>query len=148
MVGDKDRPIEGTIAEIEGALPNGFHDAELASMDVDWQSAQAVLHGAVDFSNGAPPEIYRPFLIEVRGLRTLTLPMALASRVQATNFTLQFGDQGWCGGLEGWPPDRTPKSPPFPGAWVYSFFLHQLNDFITVQASAAQFTWAGKPESR
>jgi hypothetical protein len=121
---------------------------KLASVDVDWHTEHAILRGAVDFSNGDPPEVYRPFLLEVRGLRTLALPATLASRAQAAQFTLQLGDQGWCGGPEGWPPNRTPKSPPFPDTWVYSFFLHQLNDFITMQASAAQFTWTGKPERR
>jgi hypothetical protein len=140
MVEDKARVIEGTIAEIEDALPNGFHDAELASVDVDWPTEQAILRGAVDFSNGEPPEVYRPFLIEVRGLRTLAVPIAVAPRARAAKFTVQLGDQGWCEGFEGWPPDRTPKGPPFPDAWVYSFFLHQLNDFITVQASTARLT--------
>jgi hypothetical protein len=140
--------MQGSIAEIEEGLPSGFHDAELFSVEVDWKAERLTFRGAVDVSKGDPPEEYRPFVLVVDGLRALLLPLALVSGDEASPFTVSLDGRGWCGGLQGWPPDREPARPPFPQAWVYSFFLHELNDFITVQGMAARLEWAGAQQVR
>ncbi len=139
--------IEGTLAEIEDALPNGFHDAELSSVEVDWPAGRVMLRGVADVSGDDSAATYRPFVLEVSGLRGLTLPPALAKRGEQAKFTVELHDRGWCGGGEGWPPGRRPETPLFPEVWVYSFFLHALNEFVTVQARAARFNWAGEPRA-
>jgi len=117
-------------------------------MEVDWRAERASFIGWADVSDGNPPEVYRPFVLVVEGIRSLSLPVSLAPQQDTGAFTVELGDRGWCGGFEGWPPDRTPAESPFPEAWVYSFFLHSLNDFITLQAYSAQLEWSGSPQSR
>jgi hypothetical protein len=138
--------IQGSLSTIEDSLPNGFHDAELVFIDVDWTAERATLRGSVDVSDVDAPAAYRPFLLVVDGIRSLALPLGCSPDQRETGLSLSLVGRGWCGGLQGWPPERAPADPPFPDAWVYSFFLHELNDFVTIQGRLAQFEWADKPK--
>jgi len=135
--------ISGSLAVVDDALPNGFHDAELMLVEVDWGVERASFLGKADVSDGKSAQKYRAFRLVVDGIRSLSLPASLGPTRTDGAFSVDFRDDGWCGGFEGWPPDRLPADPRFPEAWVYSFFMHALNDFVTVQAMSAEFEWIG-----
>ena len=139
--------IRGPISEIEESLPNGFHDAELFSFEVKWPDQEAVFKGLVDVSVEGQTEESRPFELVVHGLSSLLLPLAFGDDENGPATSVSLVGRGWCGGLNGWPPGREPRQPP-PEPLVYSFFLHQLNDFITVQGTSATFEWAGTARER
>ena len=91
------------------------------------------------------PEKARPFKLVIQGLCSLLVPLALGEDAGGSGAGVSLKGRGWCGGFEGWPPGREPSKPPSEPL-VYSFFLHQLNDFITVQGTSATFEWTGEVE--
>ena len=116
--------LQGSIEQIEQSLPNGFHDASLLGIEVNWSEASATFEGTADVSEearGAARE--RPFKLVVHGLRNLELPRSLKENGSSH---VDLGTRGWCGGFAGWPPEREATSAQI-GGFVYSYFLHELN---------------------
>jgi hypothetical protein len=137
-----------TLAAIAERLPNGFHDAELRSLAVDWTSLVATIVGEAWAATDGPSEVYRPFRLVMSGLHNLALPDRQELRVSGSKWQRIFPDAPPMDGLAGWPADRpAPDSAP-PTVPAYSFFVFSWNDFITVQAERAELTWLGPAYER
>ena len=135
--------LQGSIEQIERSLPNGFHDASLLGIQVNWREARATFAGTADVSEVGQGAVRgRPFKLVVHGLRSLELPQSLK---ESGSSHVDLGTRGWCGGFAGWPPEREAKTSQSEG-FVYSFFLHKLNDFISVEATSASFEWSAEAE--
>jgi hypothetical protein len=135
--------LQGSLAGIAGELPNGFHDAEVRTFDVDWRAEQITITGVAWVAEDGPPELYRCFKLTVDGLRSLSFPAASGLDEGALRISVPMGQGLRCDGFEGWPEGRRPVEPPFPDAWVYSFFFTAWNDFVTMQAYEATLEWLG-----
>ena len=136
--------LTGSLAQIADAMPCGFHDTELRSFVVSWPEESIRISGMAWVAEDEPdPEIYRPFDLTVHGLRSLLTPLALKAVESSGTISLAFGEPASCDGHQGWPPGREPERPPFPDVPAYSFFLHDVNDFITFQAASATLEWTG-----
>src|SRR5262245_17465176 len=59
-----------TIEDISSSLPNGFHDAEICSLHLDYERAEASLLMDIDFSspNGATAEATRQGILKLKGV--------------------------------------------------------------------------------
>jgi len=143
VTGPSEDVIEGSLSSIADALPNGFHDAELSTFAIRWREEIAELAGVAWVARDGPPEVYRPFRLTVEGIRTLTVPAVAPRRERGNRLTIALQRPVRVDGIAGWPPDRTPENPPFPEAWVYSFFVTEWNDFVTIQAHHARLQWVG-----
>jgi hypothetical protein len=130
-------------------MPCGFHDATLHAVHVDWPQARVVITGVAWVAEDEPdPEVYRPFRLSITGLRTFSAPPSLSAD-KADGHLCVPPDGLWCDGHPGWLVDREPEPALPTGAWVFSWFLHALNDFMAVQAVGnAELLWTGPPGSR
>src|SRR4051812_10494529 len=71
-----------TLAELEGRLPNGFHDAYITSVTMDYVKSELQLGVNLSFSGpDDPPEVpgYRPALIRVSGVKIFAIDPPNAS---------------------------------------------------------------------
>jgi hypothetical protein len=140
--------IEGTLAVIADALPNGFHDAELLSLFVDWEAREAVLRGEAWVATDGPPEVYRPFELGIQGLHLLELPSRPDVDATGRGFDFSLANAPSCDGIEGWPPHRQPTRAVPAGAFVYSLFVFSWNEFITLAGEQAVLRWQGPAYDR
>lgn len=134
-----------TFAEVEQLLPNGFHDARLDSITIDYQSHQVVFDLEVwaleDWpASGLVPELYR------RG--RLTLTGVVACSVDVPNG--EYQDDSACAlWIDVAPPEADPPRafswPEYPlpeGAFYRSFyFQNDAASFVRVAATGAEFEW-------
>lgn len=135
--------------QIESSLPNGFHDASVFEVCVDWPEAKATLLGAADVADSEHERAVRPrpFKLVIQGVRSFLMPPSLEGGAGSKLLRATLDGRGWCGGFEGWPPGRAPEQPSSPDSFVYSFFLHRLNDFISVEATSATFEWTAEAQA-
>jgi hypothetical protein len=136
-----------TLDELDNKLPNGFHDAEIFSYEVDFAGASAKFHlnllvGWPDDPPGEREE-YQEAAVVVSGLCFLS--------IDPPSPTYPFLPDGKPISVSGDPADADtlPSLPDlaakFPGGtWCYRFFVHDWNAFIYIAARDAQVTWVGE----
>lgn len=134
-----------TLHEIERDLPNGFHDAEVSQITVDFASRSAVLElelwvGSMDSPSDGGRETYRPARLELRGLAYLTM--------DPPDPNYPYADPGAiCVDL--CKLDDALQAPTArPGDFVSRFFVMDWNAFITASAREAELTWTADPYDR
>jgi hypothetical protein len=127
-----------TLAEIESELPNGFHDAELCGLSIDYQRGAATININVDVSDpdvSSDPE-YRPIEVVVQGIAFLAIDAPHSASVARTSRSLSID------GGEGQPSTSPVELPPLPrGTFLWWFFVSELNGFIRLAATNATFRW-------
>jgi hypothetical protein len=126
-----------TLAEIASKLPNGFHDAELCGLSVDYQRGVATMNINVDVSDPDVPSDpeYRPIDV-VQGIVLLAIdaPHSAASAWASTALSIDGG--------EGQPSTSPIELPPLPkDTFLWWFFVNELNSFIRLAATKATFRW-------
>ena len=127
-----------TLDDLEAALPNGLHDAEIHSIAIDYvaRTARFILDawvGTMDMPAGPERERYRRASLELTGLQYLA--------IQPPDFRPQyhFADTApvKTGGLS---PVDVPS--PLPeDAFEAELFIADWNSFIQVAATDARLTW-------
>ena len=134
-----------TLHELADTLPNGFHDAEIRTVSVDYCDQRAVLQLEVWVgSMNAPPEhgreVYRLAELELRGLAYLAM--------EPPDHNYPYGDGSPIG------VDLSQRSvpvngpPPRHGYFAACFFVTDWNSCITVSAQDAALQWAAPAYDR
>jgi hypothetical protein len=129
-----------TLEELENALPNGLHDAEVQRISVDYGQRSLVLELVVWFgSMDDPPErreAYKTGRLEFSGLAFLIMepPDAKYPYRVESSITVDSVDPG-----RGLGPELLASLPK--GVFCHSFFVFQWNAFMHVAAKHAEMTW-------
>jgi hypothetical protein len=135
--------IKGTLEYIAAQLPNGFHDAEVSSIVVDWGSRCVSFHGVAWMAREGPPEVYRSFELRAEGLCSFLHPDRIHARHFVDTPESILDRPVRVDGFPGWPPEKAPETPPFSEASAYTFYVYEWNDFITLQVARAVLSWVG-----
>lgn len=136
-----------TLDQLDDALPNGFHDAQIRSFEVDYVSGTATfrLNLLVGWPDDPKPErdAYQEATLVVMGLCFCS--------IDAPCSTYPFIPDGKPILVSGNKPkaDAPPFVPEllatFPaGTWCYDFFVHDWNSSINIAARDATVTWIGQ----
>ncbi|MDP3110722.1 MAG: hypothetical protein Q8M71_01290 [Thermodesulfovibrionales bacterium] len=133
-----------TIEEIEKELPNGFHDAVLTKIAIDYEKRKIMLEIEVNISKSdLPDEVCR----EASRAGRLTLSGLLFCVIESPDPQYRFhetknlwiSDSGSVKSLK--IPARLPTILPN-GAFVHYFFVNDWNAFIYLAAMDALFEWS------
>ena len=135
-----------TLDELNHRLPNGFHDAQIFSIELDYAAGTAKLHLSllVGSPDDPPPQRdeYQEANLVVTGLCFCSIEPPFPS--------YPFLPDGRPVDASGDPAksDHLPslaalsaKCPP--GTWYYRFFVSDWNAFIHIAARDAEVTWVG-----
>lgn len=129
-----------TLAEIEDSSPNGFHDAEIRQLSVDFIKQTANFRILVWV--GERREAYRTGDLTLSGLQLFTLESpTTAVLLDGSPITIDAGVESisddFCRQNLG--AELLSKLPP--GAFVRSYFVFSFNCFMHVSALSAQVAW-------
>lgn len=131
------------IEDIERELPNGFHDALLRNVFIDYDRHEAIFEieiwiGNIDSEIKKLREVYRKGRLRLHDLRYCAIESPDPEYPYAgRRLTI---DAGEIGSLKKVPPIRLPEAPS-EEAFVHWFFVRQWNAFIYVSATNARFEW-------
>jgi len=140
-----------TLEELDNSLPNGFHDAEIFSLELDYSSgiARFRMNLLVGWPDDPEPERekYQEATLVVSGLCFCSIDPPIS--------TYAFLPDGTPIGVSGDPaksdhlpslPDLAAKLPS--GTWCYRFFVRDWNAFIHIAGRDAEVTWVGEKPKR
>ncbi len=131
-----------TFEELDNQLPNGFHDAELHSVRIDYVHGTMTLHMSfwVGDLKGPNREEYRAGELRITGLYFCAIdPPDPECRYVPHGSALNVsGDRA--------KPDTFPALEKLsqtlpPGVSCYRFFVHEWNSFINIAAKDVQVSW-------
>ncbi len=132
------------IREIEKIIPNGFHDALLESISVDYLKKNAVFN--LQLCIGDPysedmkkHDAYRRGCLRLHGLLYCAIEPPDSAYPYCETKTLRI-DAGSLG-TPGIPVKLRLPEPLPEGAFAHWFFVQEWNSFIYVAATDAQFIW-------
>jgi len=131
-----------TFEELDETLPNGFHDAKIVRVAIDYaeRSAILIMQLLVGMPDSADPEEYRKATVKITGLCYYS--------IEPPDPNYPFLRGGTPIGVAGYPEDSAafaalnallsvmPK-----GVDCYRFFVHDWNSFIHVAAEEVHFEW-------
>jgi hypothetical protein len=136
-----------TLDELDHALPNGFHDAQLFSLELNYAAGRAKLH--LNLLVGWPEdpagqrETYQEAILTVTGLCFCS--------IEPPYHNYRFLPDGKPTWLSGDPakPDHLPSLPALvekcpAGTWFYRFFMSDWNAFIYIAGRDAEVAWIGE----
>jgi hypothetical protein len=130
--------------EVERLLPNGFHDAILRRLSVDYEAR--VLRLEIEFWIGdmgeERREIYRRGRVTVMGLGFLIIDNPCNGDGP---FIGKLGIDGGAGDPE---TSMVPLAPPEIGAFRYWLFVDEWNGFIRFAGQSAGLEWLGDEMDR
>ncbi len=136
--------MSSTLDDLAQTLPNGFHDAELTHLSVDYARGEVRLGLMIwigemsDETSGR--EAYRPAIVTVSGLVLLLIDPPCEG--------YPFGEPGAVR-IDGGPGQPATSRSELPGipddAFLYWFFVDDWNAFIRVAARHATLEWTGAP---
>ncbi len=136
-----------TLDELDHTLPNGFHDAQLFSLELNYAAGSAKLHLNLLVGWPEDPEgerdAYQEAILTVTGLCFCSIEAP-----HSNHPFLPDGKPIWLSGDPAKPdhlpslPDLIEKSPS--GTWCYRFFMADWNAFIYIAGRDAQFSWIGE----
>ncbi|MDP9337666.1 MAG: hypothetical protein M3P45_02240 [Acidobacteriota bacterium] len=139
-----------TLDELDNTLPNGFHDAEIFSFEIDYVAGTAKFR--MNLLTGGPedPGLER----DTRQEAILIVSGLCFCSVEPPWSTYPFLPDGKPIMVSGDPaksdhlPSLADLTSKFPsGTWCYRFFVDDWNAFIHIAAGDAQLTWIGdKPK--
>lgn len=139
------RPV--TLEELEDALPNGFHDAEIFSFELDYVAGVAKFHLnlLVGWPNDPEPEsqAYQEATLVVEGLCFCSIdpPYATYPFLPSGKPILVTGAKAK-DNAPPFVPDLVAKLPA--GTWCYYFFVDDWNACINIAGRNAVVTWVGE----
>src|SRR4029077_14515744 len=136
-----------TLDQLEDTLPNGFHDAEIFSLDLDYVGGIAKFHLnlLVGWPDDPEPErqAYQEATLVVTGLCFCSIDPPYP------NYPFRPDGKPICVSGDPAKSDHLPSLPLLakefpPGTWCYRFFVHDWNAFIYIAARDAEVTWIGE----
>jgi hypothetical protein len=132
-----------TIAKIEATLTNGFHDAFLERLSLDYMRCEARLDvsvwtGDLDAHSEELREARRKGVLTVTGLLYCVMdpPDARSFRQEAEGLWIADSGSVDNAGLSAKLPHPLPE-----GAFAHYFFINDWNAFIILVAKDAHFDW-------
>jgi hypothetical protein len=133
------------LVELENSLPNGFHDAFLESLHVDYSRKRAVIKlricvGNPDAADKAEREAYREANLELVDLTYLVIdpPGPGSDYAELKKLWVDGGEANTDSG----PPAPVPAKSLPPGVLPYWFFVREWNSFIHIAAKDAKIHWS------
>lgn len=134
------------IEELENSLPNGFHDADLQSLAVDYRRREAVFKMRVWVGSEEPTPmdsgrmpIMRDAQLSVRGLDYVIIgPPQTLSETEGRVLDVS--------GYLGVPSPEISVPRQSEGAFVYSFYVSNWDNFIIFAAQDAELHWVGQDD--
>jgi hypothetical protein len=132
------------LVEIENSLPNGFHDAFLESVDVDYRSRRALIKlrlciGDPDAAIQSEREAYKGAALELLNLVYLVIegPDPRSKYAEANRLWIDGGEVK----RDSAPAAPVPVEQLPSDAFAYWFFVRDWNSFIHVAARDARLQW-------
>jgi hypothetical protein len=138
-----------TFEELDGRFPNGFDDAEITAITVDYTRRVATLQLNLRGNSPDSPDrdIYSRAVLTARGIYYVSIDPPDPDHL--------FGSERDKITVDGLPEDPhdfplfarlKPKLPV--GAFCCRFFVHDWNSFIHIGAADAEFSWVGGPNAK
>jgi len=133
-----------TLEALAEGLPNGFHDAEIHSILIDYTARRVTLKlsvwlGPVDAKAGSI-ETYRDAELSIDGTQVVVIdppdPRYPYAKAEPLWVDLEHGSPETSIPVL----DRVP-----PGSFRGRFFVRDWNSFISIVASTASLSWTGEP---
>jgi hypothetical protein len=135
------------LRELDQSLPNGFHDATIQAISVDYASSTAIvklelLVGTPDADTPEERDSYKPAELHLSGVLYFLIDPPDPKRKYDQAKAL------WIDG--GCYENGSAPSPPIPltllpnGVSTYWFFVHEWNSFIHLAAREANIRWASQ----
>lgn len=138
-----------TFEELESVLPNGFHDAKLVGLTLDYLGRTATLHRQlfVGSSESGDLEEYKAAVVRIVGLCFFSIDLPDPNE--------PFVPDGSPVGVSGYSEDSTGLLKPNesiavinklmencpPGASFYRFYSHDWNSFVHIACADASLEW-------
>ena len=136
-----------TLDELDRNLPNGFHDAEIFSIELNYAAGVAKFHLSLLVGWPEDPEPERLAYQEA----TLMVTGLCFCSIDPPYPTYRFHADGKPICVSGDPakPDHLPSLPDLAanfsaGTWCYRLFVHDWNAFIHVAGRDAEVAWIGE----
>jgi len=133
------------LIEIENSLPNGFHDAILESVEVDYVFRRVEIKlrlwtGDPDASNESEKEAYREAHLELLGLVYFVIegPDPKSKYPETKGLWIDGGEVK----SNSVPTMPSPIEQVPPGTFKYWFFVRDWNSFIHFAAQDARLQWS------
>lgn len=136
-----------TLDELDCSLPNGFHDAMISSLELDFAAGRAKFNLSllVGWSEDPEPErqAYQEATLIVTGVCFCSIDPPYP------NYPFHPDGKPICVSGDPAKSDHLPSLPllakEFPlGTWCYRFFVHDWNAFIYIAGRDAEVTWIGE----
>ena len=136
-----------TIEELERTLPNGFHDAEISTIRLDYVKRIVSMELTIwmDDLQVSPEfkELYRDAVLEFEGMQSVILdppdPSYTFARAEPLSVDL----------------DERAPDPPIPafaklaqGSFVARFYVRDWNSWISIAATSANLRWTSEVYSK
>lgn len=129
-----------SLKELEGSLPNGFHDARIKKINLNYEKRIIVLEIAVDISN---PDTDLP---EYRVGKIVISNFLFCVIEQPDNKYITLANEGlWISGSDQISPEDLPMkiTAQLPeGSFVHRFFINNWNAFLYLVAMDSQLEWS------
>ena len=131
-----------TFEELDQRFPNGFDDAEITGVTVDYETRVAIfqLNLRANPPDSPDRDAYAQAVLRARGIYYMS--------IEPPDLDHLFGPERQKITVDGLPEDPhdyplfghlKPKLPS--GAFCCRFFVHDWNSFIHIAAAAAEFSW-------
>ncbi|WZO98028.1 hypothetical protein EP7_005081 [Isosphaeraceae bacterium EP7] len=139
-----------TLDELEKSLPSGFHDADVASLRIDYVRREVVIE--MDISVGLPDD--GPDERDAYRLATVTISGLLYCCIEPPfpDYPYQVAGPLWVdsGSVESmkWPPEMKLPGPVPQGAFAHYIYVSSWNSCIYISAHSASIEWQGEARTR
>jgi hypothetical protein len=131
-----------TLQELADTLPNGFHDAQVSRVELNYAEAEAKIHLMLWTSGDYVPgvsnsEEYRPAMLILTGLQYFVIAPPNYGSYRTRGLTVDMGDDA---------------EPPLdsklldPSAFQNWFFVSEWNSLLQVSATDAALIWTDGEE--
>ena len=120
-----------TLDELAATLPNGFHDAHVAGVHIDYTSRVMTLDVDLWIGSDSEPEARRPVRLVLNGLQFCVI------EPPDTNYDYASAKALWTSDVVEPPSHVKLPTPRDPNAFIGSFFVNQWNAFIHLAATDA-----------
>lgn len=131
-----------TLEELENTLPNGLHDSEIKSIEIDYVQRSTTLKLSVFVGElNAPSEIreaYKEALLVITGLQYLIIEPPNENYPFAESKALWIDARDMSKNLN---PSLLASLPE--GSFVRSFFVNEWNSFVHLAGTNVELTWKG-----
>jgi hypothetical protein len=126
-----------TLEELEASLPNGLHDAELLTLQVDYARYEAVIDVNVDVGVGEAEDLYRPARLTFSDVQFVFIDPPTAGRHDAGPSMIDTGT-----GQPSTAPLSVPEIPS--DCFLCWIFVVNWNSFIRIAARNVAHQWLGE----